>query len=63
MYEDNYLCISTDSEIIIRDSIGKYFLMKKAPIGEPDIYLVGKVRKVELATGEMCWAFNLSQYV
>ena len=37
--------------------------MKEASIGEPDVYLGGKVRKVELETGELCWAFSLSQYV
>ena len=37
--------------------------MKEASIGEPDVYLEGKVRKVELKTGEICWAFRLSQYV
>ena len=37
--------------------------MKEASIGEPDVYLGGKVRKVELDTGEVCWAFSSSQYV
>ena len=37
--------------------------MKKASIGEPDVYLGGKVRKVELDIGEVCWAFSSSQYV
>ena len=37
--------------------------MKEASISEPDVYLGGKVRKVELETGEICWAFSLSQYV
>ena len=27
------------------------------------IYLGGKVRKVELESGEMCWSFSSSQYV
>ena len=37
--------------------------MKEASIGEPDVYLGGKVRKVELKTGEICWAFSSSEYV
>ena len=57
------ICISTDPEAIVRNEIGKYFLMKEASIGEPDVYLGGKVRKVELDTGEVCWAFSSSQYV
>ena len=37
--------------------------MKEASIGEPDVYLGGKVRKVELEIGEVCWAFSSAQYV
>ena len=37
--------------------------MKEALIGESDVYLGGKVQKVEFKLGEMCWAFSLSQYV
>ena len=37
--------------------------MKEASIGVPDIYLGGKCQKVELVTGELCWAFSSSEYV
>ena len=40
--------------------------MKEASIGEPDVYLVRKVRKVrkvELDTWEVYWAFSSLQYV
>ena len=37
--------------------------MKEASIREPDVYLGGKCRQVELVSGESCWAFSLSQYV
>ena len=47
----------------MRKEIGKYFLMKEASIGEPDVYLGGKVRKVELDTGEVYWALSPSQYI
>ena len=47
----------------MRKEIGKYFLMKEASIGEPDVYLDGKVGKVELDIGEVCWAFSSSKYV
>ena len=59
---DDCICISTDPEAIARKEIGKYFLMKEAYIGEPDVYLGGKVRKVELDTGEVCLTFSSSQY-
>ena len=63
LYVDDCICISTDPKAIVRKEIGKYFLMKEASIEEPDVYLGGKVRKVELDTGEVCWAFSSSQYV
>ena len=53
LYVDDCRCISTNPGKIIRDEIWKYFLMKEASIGEPDIYLDGKVRKVELDIGIM----------
>ena len=54
LYVDNCLCISEYPESIIQNEIGKYFKVKEASIGEPDIYLSGKVRKVELKTGVEC---------
>ena len=63
LYVDDCLCISENPKSIVRDEIGKYFLMKEASIREPDVYLGGKCRKVELVSGESCWAFSLSQYV
>ena len=46
LYVDGCICISTDLEVIVRKEIRKYFLMKEASIGEPDVYLGGRVRKV-----------------
>ena len=63
LYVDDCLCISVDPESIIRNEIGKYFIVKEPSIGPLDIYLGGKVRKVELETGVECWAFSSSQYV
>ena len=63
LYVDDCLAISEDPESIFCDKIGKYFLMKEASIGMPDVYLGEKVRKVELVTGESCWTFSSSQYV
>ena len=50
LYVDDCICISTDPEAIVRNEIGKYFLMKEASIGEPDVYLGGKIRKFKLDT-------------
>ena len=60
---DDCLCISEDPESIIRNEIRKYFKVKEASIGEPDISLGGKVCKVEFETGVECCAFSSSQYV
>ena len=63
-YVDDCLCIiSTYPEKLVREETRKYFMMKEASIGPPDIYLGGKVSKVELETGEICWSFSSSQYV
>ena len=63
LYVDDCLCISENPESIVRDEIGKYFIMKEASIREPDVYLGGKCRQVELVSGESFWAFSLSQYL
>ena len=46
LYVNDCICISTNPKNIIRNEVGKYFLMKETSIGEPDVYLVGKCRKV-----------------
>ena len=58
LYVYDYACISTESEKILCDEIGKHFLMKEVLISEPDVYLGGKVRKVELETWDICWDFS-----
>ena len=63
LYVDNCICTSTEPEKIVREKIGKYILMKEASIGEPNVYFGGKVRKVELDKGEVCWVFSSLQYV
>ena len=63
LFADDYICISTNPEKIVRKEIDKYFLMKEVSIGEHDVYLGDKVRKVELGTGEICLVFRSSQYV
>ena len=37
LYRDDCSCLSLDPESIVRDEIGKLFLMKEASISEPDI--------------------------
>ena len=63
LYVDDTLAISENAEHIIRNEIGKYFEMKEASIGKPDIYLGGKVSEVVLENGAKAWSFSSSQYV
>jgi hypothetical protein len=63
LYVDDCLVISEHGESVIRNEIGKYFILKESSIGPPDIYLGGKVRKVNLANGSTAWSFSSSQYV
>ena len=63
LYVDDCLVISDNGEKILRNEIGKYFKLKEASIGPPDIYRGGKMRKVELENGAKAWSFSSSQYV
>ena len=62
LYVDDLLVVSEKDEHVIRTEIGKYFELKEASIGLPDIYLGGKVSKVELANGVTAYTFSPSQY-
>ncbi len=63
LYTDDVLCVSMNTEHIIRNEIGKYFKVKEKSIGPPSIYLGGCCRNVVLANGKKAWAFGSSQYV
>jgi hypothetical protein len=63
LYTDDCLVVSHKGEEVLRNEIGKYFVLKEESIGPPDIYLGGKLREVELENGNNAWAFGLSQYV
>jgi len=51
LYVDDALVLSENAERILREEVGKYFELKEASIGPPDIYLGGKVSKVKLENG------------
>ena len=63
LYVDDALCISVNGESVLRDEIGKYFALKEESVGQPDIYLGGKISKVQLENGANAWSFSSSQYV
>jgi hypothetical protein len=63
LYVDDCLVVSENPEAILRQEIGKYFKLKEASIGPPDIYLGGKMRQVVMENGIKAWSFSSSQYV
>jgi hypothetical protein len=63
LYTDDALAIGEYAERILREEVGRYFIMKEESIGPPKLYLGGHVRKVQLDNGVECWAFGSSQYV
>jgi ribosomal protein L31E len=62
LYVDDCLCINHDAERALQE-IDKYFPMKAGSIGDPDIYLGAKLRKVRLTNGVEAWAMSPSKYV
>jgi len=63
LYTDDALVLSENAESLLRNELGRYFVLKEESIGPPKIYLGGGVRKVQLDNGVDCWAFSSSQYV
>ena len=62
LYVDDCLCIHHDAETALQQ-LDKYFQMKPGTIGDPDIYLGGKLRKVQLNNGVWAWGMSPSKYV
>jgi hypothetical protein len=63
LYTDDALVVSGCPEKLLREELGRFFILKEESIGPPKIYLGGSVRKVTLENGVECWAFSSSQYV
>eukprot|EP00957_Ditylum_brightwellii_P093042 7084374-Ditylum_brightwellii.AAC.1 len=60
---DDALAIGEFPEKILREEIGKYFMLKDESVGPPKVYLGGHVRKVTPENGVSCWSFGPSQYI
>ena len=61
IYVDDILCIDEDATSVLKE-LDKYFMMKPGSIGDPDLYLGAKLRKVQLNNGVFAWAFSASIY-
>jgi len=62
LYVDDCLCIHHDAVAALQE-LDKYFQMKPGSIGDPDIYLGTKLRKVILDNGVYAWGASPSKYV
>ena len=62
LYVDDCLCICHDAKAEIH-KIDKFFTMKKGSIGDPDVYLGAKVKRMEMPNGVQAWALSSSKYV
>ena len=62
LYVDDCLCICHDAEAEIH-KIDKFFTMKKGSVGDPDVYLGAKVKRMEMPNGVQAWALSSSKYV
>lgn len=62
LYVDDALSIHHDGTEVLRQ-IDFYFRMKPGSIGDPDMYLGGKLRKTQLANGMDVWGLSSSKYV
>ena len=63
LYTDDTLVISENAKSILKNEIGRYFKLKKESIGPPNLYLGGRLSKVQLDNGTWVWGFSASQYV
>ena len=62
LYVEDSLAISHDAMAAL-DRMDKLFMMKKGSIGDPDIYLGAKLRKVQLDNGVFAWGMSPEKYV
>ena len=59
---DDIMVVHHDAMSIL-ERIDKYFTLKPTSIGDPDIYLGAKLRKMNLPNGVWCWIMSPSKYV
>ena len=62
LYVDDALCIHHDGKSAL-EGLDRYFQMKEGSIGDPDLYLGAKLRKVTLPNGVQAWSTSPSKYI
>ena len=63
LYTDDCLVVSDKAEYILKNEIGRYFELKPASIGPPNLYLGGHLREIDIDEATTAWAFISTQYV
>ena len=61
-YVDNIMVIHHDARPILY-SIDKFMKLKESPVGDPDISLGAKLKKVQMDNYVWCWSIIPSKYV
>jgi hypothetical protein len=51
LYTNDVLVVSDNAEQVLRNELGRYFMLKEESTDPPKIYLEGHVRKVQLDNG------------
>jgi hypothetical protein len=62
LYVDDILAVSHDGMAVL-DQIDRFFPMKAASKGDPDLYLGAKIRRVRMNNGVYSWSLSPSKYV
>lgn len=62
LYVDDCLAVGHDATTQLEE-IDNYFAMKAGSIGDPDLYLGGKLKEMTLENGVNAWAISSSKYV
>ncbi|KAL7547418.1 hypothetical protein ACHAWF_016479, partial [Thalassiosira exigua] len=63
LYTDDCRVVSDNAEEILKKEIDRYFELKEAPIGSPELYLGGHLCLVQINDGTQAWVFSSTQYV
>ena len=61
-YVDDILVFHHDAKPAL-DRIYQIMKLKESSVGDPDIYLVAKLKKVQLSNDVWCWSLSPSKYV
>ena len=62
MYADDTLCIYHDRKTAL-ESLHRYFQMKEGSVGDPDLYLGAKLRKITPPNGVQAWSTSPRKYI